>query len=214
MSNRLPENGMVELAVAASDKLVAYSRSPFKVYVKAGYPNFPDSWTLLSAVAAYTEYLSSAFSAAGRVRIEAGADDVLYQAGTAPVITERRGIKAQGALTAMTTSASITAAGILSGVITGTHAAGATQNYTLPTGALMDAAFEMAIGESLDWALLNLSAAALDTITILQAGADHTIVGNPIVQSAHVSTGGVYGNSAMFRTRKTAADTFITYRIA
>lgn len=213
MSNRLPDNGTVELAIAASDKLVAYSRSPFKVYVKAGHPNFPDTWSLLSAVNAYTEYLSAAFSAAGRVRIEAGADDVLCQAGTAPVITERRGIKAQGAPTAMTTAAAITATGLLSGIITGTHAAGATAAYTLPTGALLDAAVELAIGEAMDWVLINLSAAAIDTITVT-ADTGHTIVGNPIVQSSHASTGGIYGNSAQFRTRKTAADTFVTYRIA
>jgi hypothetical protein len=42
----------------------------------------------------------------------------------------------------------------------------------------------------------------------------HTIVGNPIVQSAHSSTGGIYGNSAQWRTRKTAANTFVSYRIA
>jgi hypothetical protein len=40
------------------------------------------------------------------------------------------------------------------------------------------------------------------------------IVGNPIVQSANASTGGIYGNSARWRTRKTAANTFVTYRIA
>jgi hypothetical protein len=60
--------------------------------------------------------------------------------------------------------------------------------------------------------LINLSAAALDTIT-LTAAAGHTIVGNAIVQSANAATGGVYGNSAHWRTRKTAANTFITYRV-
>jgi len=52
-----------------------------------------------------------------------------------------------------------------------------------------------------------------DTITVT-AGDTHTVVGNMIVQSAHSTTGALYGNSAQFRTRKTAANTFVTYRIA
>lgn len=125
--------------------------------------------------------------------------------------------KIQGAPTAKTTAATLTIAELKTGILTGTHAAGATQAYTLPTGTLTDAGFTkdeaLNVGESFDWVLINLSAAAADTITVT-AGTDHTIVGNPIVQSAHASTGGIYGNSAQFRTRKTAANTFVTYRIA
>ena len=132
-----------------------------------------------------------------------------------PGMVRIRGVQtlAQGAPTAKTTAATLTIAELLTGIITGTHAAGATQAYTLPTGTLTDAGVQMAVGDAFDWVLINLSAAAVDTIT-LTAGADHTIVGNPIVQSAHSSTGGIYGNSAQFRTRKTAANTFVTYRIA
>jgi hypothetical protein len=61
--------------------------------------------------------------------------------------------------------------------------------------------------------LINLSAAALDTVTVT-AGEGHTIVGNAIVQSVHASTGLIYGSSGMFRTKKTAANTMVTYRIA
>ena len=71
----------------------------------------------------------------------------------------------------------------------------------------------MANNDSFEWTLINLSAAAIDTITIV-AGADHTVVGNMIVQSAHGTTGALYGNSATFRTRKTATNTFVTYRIS
>lgn len=121
--------------------------------------------------------------------------------------------KAQGAPTAMTTAATMTISGLMAGIVTGTHSAGATQAYTLPTGTDMSGTLPLANGECFDWSLINLSAAAADTIT-LTAAADHTIVGNAIVQSAHASTGGVYGNSAVFRSRKTAATTWITYRIA
>ena len=119
----------------------------------------------------------------------------------------------QAAPTAKTTAATLTIAELKTGLLTGTHAAGATQGYALPTGTLTDAALQLAADDAFDWVLINLSAAALDTITVT-AGVDHTIVGNPIVQSSHSSTGGIYGNSAQFRTRKTAANTYVTYRIS
>jgi len=122
-------------------------------------------------------------------------------------------IQSQGDPTAETTATTLTIAKILTGIITATHAEGSTQAYTLPTGTLCDASDYFAVNSAYDWTLINLSAAAIDTVT-LTAGDDHTIVGNPIVQSANSSTGGVYGNSARWRTRKTAANTFVTYRIS
>ena len=107
----------------------------------------------------------------------------------------------------------MTAAELLDGIITGTHTVGGTAAYTLPTGTLMDAASEWAIGESFDWTLINLSAAAADTVTVT-AGTGHTVVGTMIVQSAHSTTGLLYGNAVRFRTRKTDSNTFITYRLA
>ena len=115
--------------------------------------------------------------------------------------------------TAETTAVTLTIAKLLTGIITATHTAGATQAYTLPTGALTDAWPAFGINDYFDWYLINLSAAAADTVTVTAAATGHTIVGNPIVQSAHSSTGGVMGNSAGFRTRKTAAATFVSYRI-
>ena len=44
-------------------------------------------------------------------------------------------------------------------------------------------------------------------------GAQMSFVGIPIVQSAHASTGTLYGASARFFTKKTAANTFVTYRL-
>lgn len=122
-------------------------------------------------------------------------------------------IKSQGTPNAQTVAATLTIANLLTKIITGTHAAGATQAYILPTGTLCDAGATFAVDSAFDWVLINLSAAAIDTITVT-AGADHTIVGNPIVQSANAASGGIWGSSAIFRTRKTAANTFVTYRVA
>lgn len=122
-------------------------------------------------------------------------------------------VKTQGAPATATVAATLTAAQLLTGILNATPTAtGATAAYTLPTGTLMDGAVDFKINDSFDWVLINNALAAADTITVT-AGTDHTIVGGPIVQSLHATTGGITGYSAVFRTRKTAANTFVTYRI-
>jgi hypothetical protein len=74
----------------------------------------------------------------------------------------------------------------------------------------MDAAFELDIDESIDWSIINASAVAADTITLAAAALGNTLVGAAIIVSANSAP----DNTAVYRTRKTAADTFVTYRIA
>lgn len=210
MSKLVPPNGLARVVVNALDRIATYSREPIKVWRLVGSPNLVEEWDILSEVPADTEYRSAAFATGATIGIEAGEAEALYATGVTAVITESIGRRFQPTPTAMTVTASITPAGLLSGLIIGTHAAGATQTYTLPAGATLDAAFELDINESVDWALINASAAAADTITVAQAGADHTIVGAAVVVSANGSP----ANTAMYRTRKIAADTFVTYRLA
>lgn len=122
--------------------------------------------------------------------------------------------KAQPAPTAKTVANTLTIAELLTGIIAAVPTAtGATAAYTLPTGALIDAGVTMEVNDSFDWVLINSALAAADTITVT-ADTGHTIVGNPVVQSLHASTGATMGYSSLWRTRKTAANTFVTYRIA
>ena len=114
---------------------------------------------------------------------------------------------------AQTTSGTLTIAGLLTGIITGTHSTGSTATYTLPTGDACELGGDFLIDQSFEWSLINLSLAVADTITIA-ANTGHTIVGNSIVQSAHADSGGKWGSSGLFRTRKIAKNTFITYRIS
>ena len=122
--------------------------------------------------------------------------------------------KYQAAPVAMTVAATITEAALRGGLITGTHAEGATQAYILPTGAVLDAALspDFVINSSFDFTIINLSAAAADTIT-LTASVGITIVGNPIIDANLIYTSW-YLNAGTFRVRKTAADTFVAYRIS
>lgn len=208
-----PQGTSTEITIPAGESIAVYCEGVAQVYRVVGYPNVPNTKSLLGEVSGGQTVYGS-YSSGATIVIEAGAQPAYYTVGTAPVVAKNvNGVKYQGAPTAMTTAATITVAGLLGGIITGTHAAGATQAYTLPTGAVMDAASEFAVGESFDVCIINLSAAAADTIT-LTAASGFTIVGNAIVQSAHSSTGGIYGNSAQYRCRKTAADTFVAYRIA
>lgn len=209
MSTFVPPYGIARVLVDAGDRIATYSRESIKVYQLIGTPNLVDDLNLLSEVPADTEYRSAVFAAGATIVIEAGQAEALYATGTGAVITENIGRRAQPTPTAMTVTASITPAGLLSGLIVGTHAAGATQTYTLPTGALMDAAFEINIDESVDWSLINASAAGADTITLAAAASGHTIVGAVVVVSANSAP----DNTATYRTRKTAADTFVTYRL-
>ncbi len=108
--------------------------------------------------------------------------------------------------------ATLTIAHLQSTFIYASHTTGSTKTYTLPTGTLTDAGVNLLVGEGFEWIFGNYSAAAADTITVA-AGVDHTIWGSGVIQSQNATTGGLYGCVGKFRTVKTAANTFITYRI-
>lgn len=110
-------------------------------------------------------------------------------------------------VSAKTTVVTLTIAELLTGIITGTHAAGADQAYTLPLGTDCEAARTWATNETFEWSLVNLSGTpATNTITIT-ANTGHTIVGPGVaVGSATAAL-----NTRRCLTRRSAANTFITY---
>jgi hypothetical protein len=148
-----------------------------------------------------------------KVYLKQGGDEQVIKSG-GYLRNQGYDVAAQPDPTVKTVANTLTIAELLTKIINATPTAtGATAAYTLPTGALIDAGLTMEVGDSFDWCLINNALAALDTITVTVA-TGHTIVGNPIVQSLHSSTGGIMGYSSLWRTRKTAADTYISYRIA
>ena len=116
----------------------------------------------------------------------------------------------QGDPAAMTDTDTITIANILTGIIVGTPTAAAT--YTLPTGTLCDVSDYFAINSCFDWSLINVATNATYIIT-LAGGTGHTIVGSVDTAANATTTGVIHGSTSRWRTRKTAANTFITYRI-
>ena len=97
-------------------------------------------------------------------------------------------------------TATMLAATLMLGIVTSTAAAAVAA--TVPTGTLMDAAAGLAIGEAFEWILINTG--AVNTVTVT-AGTGHTLVGTMTVLALV---------SGAFRSRKTAANTFVTYRVA
>lgn len=121
----------------------------------------------------------------GRVAATTNDTGALKRVTTAPV--------------AVNATATLTSLEILSGIITSTT--GAAVSATLPTGTLLDAVGETNVNEGFDWVVINTGGANAFTIV---ASTGHTIVGSAAVASS---------TSGRFRTRKTAANTFVTYRV-
>ena len=100
---------------------------------------------------------------------------------------------------AVNTTATLTVANIQAQIITTTTAAAV--DMTLPTGTAMDAGYAVNINDlAQDWTVINTGSNA----ATLLAGTDHTIVGSAVVAA---------GTSGSFRSRRTAANTYVTYRL-
>jgi hypothetical protein len=194
--------GTATFTVPANEKVAVQAYSPASVFQEVGYPNFPETQDLLKVVE-NTTYVSAAFTNATSVTIQAGASGALYAVGVAPVITDDGNWQLQGAPANIADGASMiaTAAEVLTGIITATPTT--ARSIQLPTGANLDLSTEWAIDQGFDFSVITLAAFVL-TITV---NTGVTIVGA-------ATTAATAGASARFRLRKTAADTFIVYRIS
>ena len=189
--------GTATVTVPAGEKIAVQAYSPASVFQEVGYPNFPESQDLLTVVD-NTTYVSGAFTNATSVTIQAGASGATYAVGTDPVISDTGKFQLQGAPGVLNATGALTSAMILAGIVTSSTAAAVVA--TLPTGTVLDAASEFAIGDSFDWSVINTGP---DTFTVT-AATDHTVVGVAAVATV---------TSVMWRTRKTAANVFVSYRI-
>jgi len=196
----LSANGTVQVTIPAGESIAVYSQGYAAVSRLVGFPNYPDKIAAVGTVnnsqAVFGPYASGA-----QIIIEAqGGVEVQYEVGSTPVVKQdRREATLQVTPVAVNVTGTLTAANLLAGIITSTTAAAVTG--TLPTGALLDAASDFAIDEGFDWVVINTGATNAFTIAV---GTNHTIVGSATV---------ALSSSGNFRTRKTAANTFVTYRI-
>lgn len=193
-----PQGGLgVEITVAAGDSIAVYTKDVAQVYKKVGYPNMPESKDLVGTVN-NQETVFGPYASGATIIIEAGAAPVLYNMGVNAQVLEAK-FAQQGTPTSLNATGTLTAAKILTGIVTSTTAAGVTA--TLDTGAVMEAAIDMETADSFDWCVINTGANAF---TVTAAASGHTVGGAGAVAA---------GTSGMFRTRKTGTNTFVTYRV-
>jgi hypothetical protein len=193
--------GTATVTVPSGQRIAVQAFSPASVFQEVGFPNFPGSQDLLTVVD-NTTYVSSAFTNATNVTIQAGASGALYSIGTAPQIGNDGNWQPQPAPADIADGGSMvmTAAQLLTSIITSTPTTG--RNIQLPTAASLESATSFAINDSFDFSVITLAAFAL-TLTV---NTGVTIVGG-------AATGATSGSAARFRIRKTAAATFVVYRI-
>jgi hypothetical protein len=193
------ENGTATVTLTAGQSIAVYTLGSAQVLQRVGYPNQPSS---LSAVGTVTggQTVFGPYASGGTFVINAGAFPVTYVAGTAPMVPDQVLSRPQPTPIAVNTTGAVSAAAMLGGIVTSTTAAAVAG--TVPTGTVLDAASAFAVNDSFDWSVINTGGANAFTVT---AATDHTLVGAAAVAA---------NTSGHFRTRKTAANTFVTYRLA
>ena len=190
--------GKATVEVPTDESIAIYTEGTALVYREIGYPNLPAQRSLVDTITAGQVVLGS-YSEGATITIEADAYEVEYAIGVNPSTKTALQAKVQGDPGELNATGALTAVMMQAGIVTSTTAAAVAA--TVPTGTVMDAAVDLAINESFDWAV-NATGANAFTVT---AATDHTLVGNMVVAS---------GSAGLFRTRKTAVGTFVTYSLA
>jgi hypothetical protein len=211
-------NGSRTASVAANEKVAVFTEGSAKVYYKVGAPNIPGRYRLLTTVT-NKEYESSAFSSATTVRVDADSRGAWLNVDVTPDVQwggPTVKMKSQAAPTAKTVAVTLTIEELMGGIITVDQTTGATIALTLPLGTDMDGtsdSISLGVNQSFDWVVINLSDdESADTATIT-ANTGHTLVGSGVVNAKFKESGSTEpGATACFRSRKTAANTYVTYR--
>jgi hypothetical protein len=119
--------------------------------------------------------------------------------------------QAQGAQTAKTTSTTLTAAEVNTGIITVNNGAAGTTTLTLPLATAMDSQFTgVAAGYSWDFSVVNISTTAAEDADV-GTNTGWTLVGNMDIEADDDPRA---RSSAKFRARKTGAGAWTLYRVA
>lgn len=189
----------VNVAIPASESIVVYTQDQAQVWQLGLFPNQPPVRSLLGTVVNGTTTFGP-FTTAATLTVVGGAGETLFSVGVAPAIIETKASQIQNDPVAVNVTGAVSAAAIQGGLVSSTTAAAVAG--TVPTGAVMEAAVQWAIGDSVDWSVIATGANAF---TVTAAASGHTVVGSGVVATA---------TSGLFRTRKTAAETFITYRLS
>lgn len=118
----------------------------------------------------------------------------------------------QGTPAALTTSATLTAAQVLTGILTSSQGASGAPAYQLPTGTDLQAALpgDLANDDAFIFSLINISTDAAEDASIT-TNTGWTLVGSMAVQSNDAITSKSAGR---FMARRTSSNNFTLYRIS
>lgn len=201
MSNVVLEGGTATVSVPAGGSIAVFSQGVATISRNLATANFPARVTPIGQVLANTQVVFGPYTTATEIVIEAnGGFEVLYEVGTAPQVQQFRLLSpVQVAPGALNATGTLTGELCLTGIVTSTTAAAVAA--TLDTGAALDVKSTWNVNDSFDWAVINTGGSNAFTVT---ASSGHTVVGSGTVAAS---------SSAQFRTRKTAAATFVTYRL-
>lgn len=192
--------GEKKITLGAAESIAVQSQGVVQVYREVGYPNAPSTKSLVGTVN-NGETVFGPYASGATIILEPGANYCAYDTGLSPRVLAQAAAQTQGAPGVLNATGALTAAMILAGIVTSTTAAAVAG--TLPTGEVMDTEVEgMQIGDSFDWAVIATGANAF---TVTPAATGHTVVGNMVVAA---------GKAGLFRTRKTAAETYVTYSLS
>jgi len=126
------------------------------------------------------------------------------------------GLRTQPAPAAKTVSATLTAAELLTRLITGNQGAAGAASYQLPLATDLDTALVAAYGPlpddaSFDFNVVNISTVAAEDITIT-TNTGWTLVGSMLV--IEQAAGNPGGSNGTFRARRTGAGAYTLYRVS
>lgn len=190
---RVVAKSSVDIVVPSGESILVFCQDKASVYQRVG-----DSRNLLGTVTASSQTFGP-FAKDESITIDSGEYLAWYSVGTSPVMRELIGYRIQRAPIAINASGSIPVSALITGVINA-NAGLLGLTGTLPTGASIEVASDFRVDDAFDWYVISTG---LGTYTIA-ASAGHTIVGAAGVGSTQ---------SGHFRTRKSAANTFVTMRI-
>ncbi|MDB4278432.1 hypothetical protein N9917_02380 [Deltaproteobacteria bacterium] len=210
MADYIGSLGSKDIVVASGESLlVRASVTSATISKKLDTVEFPDRFipdTTYPEITNQTVLISTAGTY--RVQENGGTGLVTYDVGASPALPPDG---YQGAPTAATVTATLTAAEVLAGIITVDQGGSAATAQTLPLATAMDTALPSAeAGFSFDFSVINISTDAAEDCT-MTTNTGWTLVGAMIVASNAAATD---KSAGLFRARKTAAGAWSLYRLS
>lgn len=198
--------GSVTVAIPAAQSIAVFTRGTAQVSRITGYPNYPETISLLGTVAnspviggGFGQTVFGPYATGAQIRIDNGAVSTSYVVGTNPTVEEMMITRIQIPATAIDVTGGISLTAIMNGLITSTTAAAVAG--TLPTGGVLDASNSFLTSESFDWSVVNTGGVNAFTVT---GASGHSVIGNAVVAAS---------SSGTFRTRRGTVLSYNTYRI-